>query len=137
MPSNYELPNNIPPSIEPVRLAWEQVSSNDKFFDYDVVRGIVAAILKPETALIKSEYVGEIGDKIAYDFTVISASTSEGYYGDSVTHILEDEFGNRYMWKTSARKLTVGEIYSLKGTIKEHTVIEGIKHTILTRCREG
>jgi hypothetical protein len=54
-------------------------------------------------------------------------TAAQGYYGDSNIHIFEDEDGNRYMWKTAARKLEVGEIYRLKGTIKEHTKIEGIK----------
>lgn len=77
-----------------------------------------------------------MNDKIELDLVVIADTINKGYYGDTHTFIFEDENSNRYAWKTSARKLTVGEIYHLKGTIKEHNKIEGIKHTILTRCRE-
>lgn len=137
LPSNYEIPTNLPATIEPIRLTWEQVSTNNQINDYEDIKKLVLSMVSLDAAGINSEYVGKVNDKIEKDLVVIKATTSEGYYGDTNIYIFEDEEENRYMWKTSARKLTVGEIYRLKGTIKEYTKIEGIKHTVLTRCREG
>jgi hypothetical protein len=137
LPSSYEVPTNLPPTIEPKKLMWEQVSTNNKINDYDDIRKLVLSITSLEASGYDSEYVGNVNDKIEKDLVVIKLTAAQGYYGDSNIHIFEDEDGNRYMWKTAARKLEVGEIYRLKGTIKEHTKIEGIKHTVLTRCKEG
>ena len=102
--------------------------------DYDKIRRLVGEKLDKNLC---SEFVGEVGDKIELELAVIEARQQSGYYGDNILYIFEDENSNRYIWKTSARKLLVGEIYCLKGTIKEHLMFEGIRHTVLTRCREG
>lgn len=135
IPSSLTLPE-LPNGCSYKQLNWEQISENDKIYDYDKVKQIVKSYLTGEQP-IESCFVGSVGDKLAQDYVVIKDSVDKGYYGDSHTFILEDADGNRYAWKTSARKLDVGEIYHLKGTIKEHLKIEGIEHTILTRCREG
>lgn len=134
LPSFYELPK-LPPNCHFKQLKWEQISENDKPLDYEEIKKIVHSFLTGEEP-VNSEYVGNVNDKIELDLVVIADTINKGYYGDTHTFIFEDENSNRYAWKTSARKLTVGEIYHLKGTIKEHNKIEGIKHTILTRCRE-
>lgn len=134
IPSHLPIPSNLPQGIEPIRLDWEEISVNNKIGDYDQIKEYVGDIISTNGV---SKYVGEVGDKIENRFTVVETIVNKGYYGDTNTYILEDSNSNRYAWKTSARKLYDGESYYLKGTIKEHTKIEGIEHTILTRCREG
>ena len=135
IPSSLELPV-LPQNCRFIRLNWEQISENDKIYDYDKVSRIVKSLVigVPTSS---SAYVGKVGDRIELDLMVIADSINQGYYGDTHTFIFEDDKSNRYAWKTSARKLEVGEIYHLKGTIKEHLKLEDIEHTILTRCREG
>lgn len=130
IPSWLPLPE-LPMGAHFERLEWSTISSNDKIFDYDTVRDIINGNTN------ETFYVGSVGDKIVNDFVVIDIKVEKGYYGDSTTFVLEDEETNKYLWKTSARKLEIGEIYHLKGTIKEHSKIEGTKYTVLTRCREG
>ena len=134
LPSFYALPQ-LPRDCHFKQLKWEQVSENGKARDYEDIKQIVHTFLTGEEP-VDSEYVGNVGDKIELDLVVIADTINKGYYGDTHTFIFEDELSNRYAWKTSARKLEVGEIYRLKGTIKEHNKIEGIKHTVLTRCKE-
>lgn len=126
----------LPPNCKFEKLTWEQISENNQIYDYDTIKQIVNTLLTGE-APVKSMYIGQIGERIEQDYVVIKDLINKSYYGDSHTYILEDADNNRYAWKTSARKLDVGEIYHLKGTIKEHLKLEGIEHTILTRCREG
>lgn len=132
IPSFLTIPE-LPKGITTRRLEWKEISTNDKIHNYDDIRALVASFYGTSS----SEYVGEIGDKLEQDYVVVKDVINKGYYGDAHTFILEDINGNKYAWKTSARKLEVGEIYHLKGTIKEHLKLEGIKHTALTRCREG
>ena len=134
LPSSYEVPDDLPKEIKSVQLKWEQISTNNITNDYDEIKTLVGGLLNE--ALI-SEFVGEVNGKIDLDLVVIKDELVAGYYGDTHMYHFEDEHGNCYLWKTSARKLDEEEIYHLKGTIKEHLIIEGIKYTILTRCREG
>lgn len=132
IPSYLSVPE-LPKGVTTRRLEWTEISTNDKIHDYDDIRALVSSFY----GVLPSEYIGSVGDRIENDFLVIKDTIDKGYYSDSHTYILEDKNNSRYAWKTSARKLEVGEIYHLKGTIKEHLKLEGIKHTVLTRCREG
>lgn len=132
IPSYLSIPE-LPKGVTTKVLKWEDISTNDIIHNYDDIRTLVSSFYGNSS----SEYVGEVGDKLEQDYVVVKDTINKEYYKDAHTFILEDINGNRYAWKTSARKLDVGEIYHLKGTIKEHLKLEGIKYTILTRCREG
>ena len=82
-------------------------------------------------------YIIYTNDKIEKDFLVVKVNKESGFRGsEAYVYFLEDEEHNSYLWKTSAKKLDKDEIYRLKGSIKEHLIIDGVKTTILTRCRE-
>lgn len=132
IPSYLSIPE-LPKEVSTKVLKWEDISTNGVIHNYDDIRTLVSSFYDNSS----SEYVGEVGDKLEQDYVVVKDAINKEYYKDAHTFILEDINGNRYAWKTSARKLDVGEIYHLKGTIKEHLKLEGIKYTILTRCREG
>lgn len=134
LPSYLPVPANLPPSIELVRLNWDEISVSNKIGDYDLIKEYVGDLIGSYSP---SHYIGEVGDKIEAKLTVVDIIVDKGYYGDTTTYVFEDNEQNRYAWKTSARKLIEGENYHLKGTIKDHLKIEGIEHTILTRCREA
>jgi hypothetical protein len=91
----------------------------------------------PKTA---SEYVGNIGDKIAATVTFMGVhtyTTHFTYYGETnYIYTFADENGNTLVWKTSKfQELNDGEKYTVKGTIKEHNEYKGDKQTALTRCK--
>jgi hypothetical protein len=135
VPSTYPLPS-LPEGCGYQRLNWEDISENNQLYDYKKIIEIVTTLTTGKPP-VHSSYVGQVNDKIELDLVVIEERTEKGYYGDSHIYIFEDENSNRFLWKTSARKLEEGEIYHLKGTIKEHSKLEGIAYTVLTRCREG
>ena len=121
--SDTPVPSNLPPEITPIRLTWEEVSdSQNKIINYSSV---------------PSKFIGAINDKIEKDFLVVKVKNESGFRGsEAYVYFLEDEEHNSFLWKTSAKKLDKDEIYHLKGSIKEHLIIDGVKTTILTRCRE-
>lgn len=131
--SEQELPN-LPAGIEAKKLMWESVA----FVDEDVLRP-QSAIDEAMAELIYDEspstYVGAVGDRLDLTLTVKKAiELADGYYGPSTMHIFTDEEGNEYVWTTGARKLTEGETYFIKGTVKDHKIYKKTKQTVLTRC---
>lgn len=86
----------------------------------------------------ESNYVGEVGQRIEVLATVEKSIKIFGqkfsYYDSGVSYInvMRDDAGNVLIWKTD-RELT-GKL-SLKGTIKEHKDYNGLKQTVLTRCK--
>ncbi len=85
-----------------------------------------------------SEYQGEIKERLVdLSLTVLKRLEYEGFNYNDTLHItiMQDEDGNVYVWKTSAKKLNEGETYLITGTVKAHNEYKEIKQTILTRCK--
>jgi hypothetical protein len=60
-----------------------------------------------------------------------------GQFGDKVLHTFEDGQGNAAVWFSSGRALKIGKTYEIKATVKEHGEYNGIKQTVLSRCKEA
>lgn len=88
-----------------------------------------------EAARKSSNYIGEIGKRITIDVMEAKYITSwETMYG--MTHLYKflDADGNVFVWFASSM-IDEAEVKSLKGTVKDHTERNGIKQTVLTRCK--
>ena len=83
----------------------------------------------------KSEYQGKVKDKLSeLQVRVQSIRGYDSMYGYVRVYTFVDDNANLYVWKTSAGfEVNVGEMLSLKGTIKEHSEYKGVKQTVLTR----
>lgn len=86
-------------------------------------------------------YYGNVGDKINLDVTYVGYNSWEnnyGYYG-GVTFLYTFEMdGHTFIWKTSkfmCDEINEGDTITISGTIKEHSEYNGIKQTVLTRCK--
>ena len=132
--SDEELPE-IPAGVTPIQLKWEDVA----FADEDQLRPesqikehIDSLMYEPSP----SKWQGEVGDRIIRYLTVVKATElPDGYYGPSTFYLFEDHNLNEYTWTTAARKLEVGDIYEITGTIKALQKYKGKEQTVLTRCR--
>lgn len=98
------------------------------------------ARIKAEKAV--SQYVGEVGEKIAvsavYDHLAwYEVDSFRGYGKDTVyIHTFRDDAGNVLVWKTSkGTGLEKGDRAEITGTVKEHGEYKGEKQTVLTRCK--
>jgi len=99
----------------------------------------------------KSDYVGNIGDKILSKMVFQGATSFEGTYGTTHVNKFVDASGNKYTWFSSSRPVTEdttegtpkgytgslkeGEEIYLFGTIKDHKEYKGVKSTLITRCK--
>lgn len=85
---------------------------------------------------IKSnEYVGNVGDKLVVEVTVLKLNTFETDFGTTFLFILADAAGNSLVWFASNNVLDVGDTVTLKGTVKAQNDRDGRKQTVLTRCK--
>lgn len=84
----------------------------------------------------KSNYVGEVGQKIEWTLTVEKVISFEGFYGLQFVYLMRDADGNRITTKTNRDGLMEqGSTVTVKGTIKAHEEYKGEKQTILTRVK--
>lgn len=83
----------------------------------------------------KSEYVGEIKERKIFKLKLYKVIMYEGFYGIGFLHIYHDENDNVFVWSTGKKQGIEGEEYELKGTIKEHKEYNGVKQTVITRCK--
>ena len=83
----------------------------------------------------KSNYVGEVGDKITITVKFDIVTGYESQYGYVRIYKFVDANGNVYIWKTSNYIDTEKETITVRGTITNHNAYKGEKQTVLTRCK--
>lgn len=122
----------LPFHIELVKLYWDDVCEKD---------GCVRDGLKVEQAVaaarygkIETDWVGETGDRLDLNLTVLKVAKKETPWGTSTDHIFEDKDGHWFQWITTAKSLELNHQYHLKGSVKSQGFYLGRKITILTRC---
>lgn len=133
-PSEVELPE-LPTGITPVQLSWESVAyvDEDRLKGDSAITDAVEALLYTDTSA--SQFQGSIGERLDLELMVVKViELPNGYFGSSKLHIFIDADENQYTWTTTAKTLTEGENYSIRGTIKDHTKYKGVNQTVLTRC---
>ena len=96
-----------------------------------------------------STWQGSIGDKVNAAVTLTKSFEYETDYGITFLYFMKDDAGNVYKWSTGKglgwyedenesdtyHQVEDGERFTIKGTVKDHTIYNGIKQTALTRCR--
>lgn len=95
----------------------------------------------------RSGYVGKVGERVQFEIaSAVCVSSWDTDYGKTYLQKFTDKDGNVFIWKTGNFVIPdyeVGVIYSgkteklvsLKGTVKEHSEYDGVKQTVLTRCK--
>lgn len=124
-------PDALPYGLSLVPLKWEAVSANNKLFDEKQLREIADSSRFDEGS---SQYQGEVGERIDRQVVVANAIPIASNYGYSTLHTFKDANENIYVWLTASKILSIGNTYTIRGTVKEHKIYEGNKQTVLTRC---
>jgi len=95
------------------------------------------------TGKASGQYVGNIGDRIQIEGTLVSLISFQGRsFGYSPTGLttkyiwkIVDAQGNLYVWFTEMGNVEKGATVKLVGTVKEYKTYKDEKQTVLTRCR--
>lgn len=141
VPSTIAVPVDYPEGVQEVKLTWESMGNEEEQLKDEAtikkhVRDtLLAAIRKPNPT---STQQGKVGDRLDIRVKVIGKQTKENKPYNSQTHFyeLQDQKGNYYKWKTSAKDWTVGAEHHIRGTVKEYDEVNGEPATVLTRCIE-
>jgi len=116
-----------------------------KFFNFIV--SAVPSYYKIEARIIKakedektakvSNYIGAVGEKITVaDMSLKSVHYFDNQWGGSYLYVMTDAVGNIYTWYASTDKnIDEDSIFTIKGTVKNHTDYREAKQTVLTRCK--
>ena len=93
-----------------------------------------AVIDRLEAARANSQHIGAVGDKVTLTITVerIVVLKSQ-FYADNYITIARDEQGNAVTYKGRADLGGKGDTVTVKATVKEHTVYNGVKQTVIQR----
>lgn len=132
--STDELPADIPLGITPVELRWSDVSINDETLKPQTkLKEVINSLLyEPST----SEYVGNIGERIEIEVTVVDNKAIDTSFGVSNIHNMVDQNGNAFTWITASKNWLVGSKRKIRGSVKKHELYKNQKTTYLSRCIE-
>jgi hypothetical protein len=95
-------------------------------------RNMVARLAKVNT---DSQHMGTIGKRETFTLKVNRLIFSDGFYGLTIIHLMEDADGNVFKWFSSGPELDEGEFLTVKATVKDHGEYQGTKETVLTRVK--
>lgn len=100
----------------------------------EAVESCFAVIDRLEAARANSQHLGAVGDKVTLTITVerIIVLKSE-FYGDNYITIARDEQGNSITYKGKTSIGGKGDTTTIKASVKEHTVYNGVKQTVIQR----
>jgi len=103
----------------------------------EAVESCFAVIDRLEATRTNSQHFGVVGDKVTLTITVerIIVLKSE-FYGDNYITIASDEQGNAITYKGRSDIGGKGETTTIKAIIKEHTVYNGVKQTVIQRPKK-
>jgi hypothetical protein len=80
-----------------------------------------------------SEWVGTVGKRQDFTFTLRLVLTLEGIYGTSYIHVGADDVGRVIVYKGTKRLGDKGDTVTVKATVKDHSIRDGVKQTVITR----
>lgn len=133
IPSQCEIPQDLPKGLEPVTILAEEVfqGKSDELLSWDVIDARIAELLYGDSP---SAHYGTIGTRYDLELTILNITTTTGAYGNKYFYLFVDADGNEFTWSTSTSKdLSPHSTYTCRGTVKAHNVYKGKKQTELTR----
>jgi hypothetical protein len=96
-----------------------------------------------EAKKTKSDWVGKLKERREFDLTLVFRTGWDTQWGYTCLLKFVDADDNVFVWKTGVglfdsegRAAEAGYKVRLKGTVKEHSEYDGVKQTVLTRCKE-
>lgn len=128
------IPEDLPSEHTPLRLYWKDVGGTDgELYPEDKVFNAVEQVRHPT---VEGRFIGSVGERLDLTLTVDKAIPLESCYGHSTMHVMTDIEGNTFIWITGAKNWAVGSMHTLRGTIKEQRIYNGVAQNVLTRCSE-
>lgn len=111
-------------------------------------KGIVASLLATYRRTLAEEverankpvsaHVGVVGKRQTFQHVLVTRVFDyDNDFGVSHRHMMQTPEGNVLTWQTGTIRLDEGGLYTVIGTVQDHTEYKGTKQTKLTRCKVG
>lgn len=81
-----------------------------------------------------SQYVGEVGQRLVFDVTLLKIISVDTEWGGMHIHRMITPEGNVITAFNVSGDMDIGKQYQVKGTIKKHEEYKGVKQTIINRA---
>lgn len=81
----------------------------------------------------KSRWIGTVGQRQMFTLAVRLVIAMDGHYGFSYLHVMNDEAGNVVVYKGTKMLAERGGVVTVKATVKEHDVRDGVRQTKIAR----
>lgn len=81
----------------------------------------------------KSGWIGAVGERRDFHLTIRMVFEMEGQYGFSYLHVMHDADGNVVVYKGTNRLGSMNDAVSVKATVKEHDMRDGVRQTKISR----
>lgn len=138
LPSNKEIPFDLPESLTPVKLTWKEITNEyGELYNYDSIREYVRNLLQGEKQEIKPQQgLFSVGNTIEGLLTVLQIDEEKDGYNTKLKILLEDDKENKFVWRT-ATKLPpeVGEKILYRFTISGYEQLENGHCILIKNCR--
>lgn len=119
-----------------VELTAEECLEENAWYGLDWRGNVIREILKAKLPANPSRHIGQVGGKIELEATFKKTRWYDTQFGTTWIYTFEDEEGNCLVWKTSSSiGAEEGDKVRIKGTVKDHDEYNGVKQTVLTRCK--
>ena len=99
----------------------------------EAVESCFAVVDRTEFARANSQHIGNVGDKVMLTVTVERIIVLESQFGTNFITIGRDQHGNAVVYKGKINIGGKGETSTVKASVKEHTVYNGINQTVIQR----
>ena len=102
---------------------------------YNVHLDKLARAERTKVSAALSAHIGSVGDRCTFTARCEAVRRFEGYYGPRDMCRFADADGNVIVWwATTEPRLTVGNTYDFKATIKKHDTFNGVAQTVVSRA---
>ena len=83
----------------------------------------------------QSEYIGEVGERLTVEVdSMVLLASWETQYGMTHLYKITDKAGNVLVWYASSVQ-DEDNMKRIKATVKDHNERDGVKQTVVTRCK--
>lgn len=84
---------------------------------------------------MRSEHLGEVGDKIEIEGHLEYTTHGRGQYNSTLYKVRTDDGNFVVWWRSGYYTPERGARIALAGTVKRHDEYQGVKQTVMTRCK--
>lgn len=81
----------------------------------------------------KSGWIGAVGERRDFSLVIRMVIEMEGQYGFSYLHVMHDAAGNVVVYKGTKELGGKGDTVTVKATVKDHDIRDGVKQTKISR----